>query len=247
MKHFDDILKYLSGELSPEESNLFEKELAGNPQLKEEFTRVSFAYNMIGDQLKQRDDEAFASALKTAMEKTREASPWTRKTGRHWFMLLGVAASLAIVFSIFRPGPDSEKIYDHWFNPSEDELISTLMEETRSEAGTNVARLWKEGDYENCRKLCREKLSEDPDNQYTMLFCLLSFLETENAESPPPWLSTIDNNSQTPLEQALIWYHSLALVKEGHEAEAVDLLITLEGLPGPYSKDAHKLKKMLTK
>jgi len=247
MKHFDYIIKYLSGELSPGESLVFEKELVENPQLKEEYSRVSRAYRMIGDQLRKKDEEAFGIALKSAMGKTAENSWRHKKPGRLWYVILGMAASLTILFSIFRHVPDTERIYSRYFNPSEDKLISIILEETRGEAGRDASKLWQIGEYEECQKLCRAYLSEDPENQYNMLFCLLSFLEIEEKGPVPQWLTNINHNSTSHLGQAITWYHSLALVKADLKTDAALLLSSLEGLPGPYSKDAHKLKKILTK
>lgn len=247
MKHFDHMIKYLSGDLSPEESAIFEGDLEENIQLKEEFSRVSAAYNMIGDQLRRRDEEAFSSALKAAINKSIGDTPRNKRPGRRWYLLIGVAASLAILVSIFLPGPDAEQIYAKWYRPSEDGVIRTILEGTRGEADTDVAWLWQKGEFESCRKLCSKKLSKDPENQYTMLFCLLSFMEMEEAEPLPHWLSEMDSSSGTPLGQAITWYQSLALVKAGKNTEAVQLLKALEELPGPYAQDAHKLKKKLTK
>jgi len=158
-----------------------------------------------------------------------------------------VAASLAFIFSIFVPGPDAKQVYAHWYKPSEDDVIRTIMEGTRGEADTDVARLWQKGELESCRKLCSKRLTEDPENQYTTLFCLLSFMEMEETEPLPHWLTRMDSSSETPLGQAITWYQSLALVKAGKNTEAVRLLRALEELPGPYAQDAHKLKKKLTK
>ena len=247
MKHFDHIIKYISGDLSPRESTLFEKELDENPQLKEEFLQVSAAYKIIGDQLKRRDEEAFRSAVKAAITKSSEDAPRNKRPGRLWYLLIGAAASLSIFFSIFQSEPDAERIYALWYRPSEDEVIRTIMEGTRGEEDADVARLWQKGAFESCRELCSKKLSENPGDQYTMLFCLLSHMEMEDAEALPQWLTEIDISAGTPLGQAIIWYHALALVKAGQSAKAIILLTTLEEFPGPYGQDAHKLKKKLTK
>jgi anti-sigma factor RsiW len=74
MKRVEQMIKYLSGDLSPEESLAFERELSENPQLKEEFSNVSLAYSTISDQLKIQDEEVFTAALSAAMNRSESKS-----------------------------------------------------------------------------------------------------------------------------------------------------------------------------
>ncbi len=234
--------------MSPEESRSFERELAGDSQLEEEFSEVSAAYRMIGDQLRKRDEEAFSSAMNAAMKRPgTDESPRKKRHGRWCLLFLGVAASLTVLISIFGPGRNTEKIYATWYKPSEDPVISTINEETRGKADHAVAKLWQEGDYKQCKKITSHILSEDSENQFAMLFCLLSSMELDKAEAQPDWMKVVETSPGHPLEQALAWYHALALIKADEASEAALLLTYLEELPGPYKRDAHKLKKKLKK
>jgi len=242
------MIKYLSGDLSPEESRSFERELAEDTQLKEEFSQVSTAYGMIGDQLRRRDEETFISALNASMNRSGAVETHRNKKPGPWlYLLLGMAASLVIIVSIFGPGRSTDKIYSAWYMPSKDPFIQTIKEETRGESGHTLARLWQEEEYEQCREEASIGLAKDPDNQYALLFCLLSSMEMNEAESGFHWLSSADIQGENPLGQAIIWYHALSLIRAGESEEAALLLSVLEELPGPYKQDAHKLKKMLKK
>ncbi len=55
MKNIDKIIKYLSGELSPGESELFMKEVTESPELKGELDSVSAIWKEISKQLKLQD------------------------------------------------------------------------------------------------------------------------------------------------------------------------------------------------
>jgi hypothetical protein len=248
MKRVDQMIKYLSGDLSPEESHSFERELAGDPQLKEEFSQVSSAYQMIGDQLRKRDEEAFTSALNASIKKAGTLkSPRNKRPGLWLSLLVGMAASLAILVHVFGPGRSTEKIYSAWYIPSEDPVIQTIKEETRGKTVHALARLWQEEEFERCGDLASLELSKDPENQYAMLFCLLSSMEMDGTEPWPQWLKSADIRNENPLQQAITWYHALSLIRAGKSSEAAQLLTVLEELPGPYKRDAHKLKKMLKK
>lgn len=60
MKNIDNIIKYLSGEMTPEESEKFKKELSGNSELQSEFESVSAIWSEIRQhlQLKEKPDSA---------------------------------------------------------------------------------------------------------------------------------------------------------------------------------------------
>ena len=70
MKRVDQMIKYLSGDLSREESRAFEKELLQDKELKETFDQVSKAYHLISSQLRRQDEEEFISTLKEVMDRS---------------------------------------------------------------------------------------------------------------------------------------------------------------------------------
>ena len=49
------------------------------------------------------------------------------------------------------------------------------------------------------------------------------------------------------LEQSVIWYATLAMLKSGRTDDAEENLETLVNGPGPYHPDAVRLQKMLLK
>jgi len=243
------MIKYLSGDLSPDESLAFERELKENPQLKEEFSDVSLAYRMMGDQLRKKDEEAFRSALRAAMERTgSEVRGQRHRGGRLWYLLLALAATAALLITIFGNGRGTERIYSAWYNPFDDPVILSMKENTRGENGPlAAARLWQEGEFEQCRCATESMLSEDSTDQYALLFNLLCSMELDQPGHLPVHAYSYEADAVRPLGQAITWYSALALVKSGSTSEAADLLSPLTEHPGPYQKDAYKLKKKLIK
>jgi len=247
MKRVDYIIKYLSGDLPPDEIRSFERELNEDPQLHEEFSQVSSAYRMIGDQLRIKDEEAFRSRLKSVMNRSPAGKQIPRsKTGRWLYLFMAVAASITLLLILLRPEPESKIIYTAWYNPSEDPVLMTFKEETR---GTSNAAnsAWLKGNYKACKEESLQFLSEDSENREAMLFYLLSSMELNRSDEALERLKTTVVGNRDTLGQAITWYHALALIKAGDTAGAALILAPLEELPGPYKSDAHKLKKMLTK
>lgn len=249
MKRVDHMIKYLSGDLNPEEALAFERELIENPQLKQEFSDVSLAYSMIGDQLRKADEEAFTAALDRAMNRSQ---PGGRRRKNHRirqrYLLLAVAASVTLIVSILVPQRGSEKIYSSSYNPSNDPVILALEGNMRGEADHQVlAEFWKKEDFNHCRREAAKQLSENSSEQLAMLFFLLSSMEMDDATVALERLNTFQIDPGQSWGQAITWYKALALVKAGNTTEAAALLTTLCELSGPYQKDANKLKKKLKK
>ena len=243
------MIKYLSGDLKPEEALAFERELKENPQLKQEFSDVSLAYGVMGDQLRKADEEAFTAALDKAMNRSQ---PGGRGRKNHRirlrYLLLAVAASVTLLVSILGPQRGSGKIYSSSYNPSNDPVIIALEGNMRGEADHQVlVEFWKKEDFNHCRNEAAKQLSEKSSEQLAMLFFLLSSMEMDDAAVALERLNTFETDPAQPWGQAITWYKALALVKAGKTTEAAALLTTLCELSGPYQKDANKLKKKLKK
>ena len=63
MSYVDLIIKYLSGDLSQEEATSFEEEMESNDELRSMFEEYAAAYNLIRDQLRERDEKFFRRKL----------------------------------------------------------------------------------------------------------------------------------------------------------------------------------------
>jgi hypothetical protein len=249
MKRVEQMIKYLSGDLSPEESLAFERELSENPELKEEFSDVSLAYNTISDQLRKQDEEVFTAALRAAMKKPVTLTKVNKNSSsRWWYPLMAVAASVAILLTIIGNPKDSERLYSSSYHPSDDPVLITLEANTRGEAAfQNIVNLWQKKEFIQCISEAEKYLEDDPSDQYAMLFYLLSSMEMNQGEKALEGLEMRETDFGQTLGQALIWYKALALIRADEPSKAAALLTPLCEVPGPYKKDAYKLKKKLRK
>ncbi len=121
MNNVDLIIKYLSGDMNLEEAESFEKDLASNLVLKEEYNDVSEAYRLIKDQLQKRDVDSFKGKLLEVMEQTSPKirnKVFRRRPG--WYFVLPLAASLAILLALFLMDNGPERILSRFFNPQKD-------------------------------------------------------------------------------------------------------------------------------
>ncbi|MEN8226788.1 MAG: hypothetical protein ABFS38_01440 [Bacteroidota bacterium] len=247
MKHVDLIIKYLSGDMNQEEVGSFEKDLASNPLLKEEFEEVSVAYRLIRDQLQQRDEESFRAKLVEIMEKP--APKIQHKLFGHrppWYFLLPLAGSLAILLTVFLINQRGDKILSRFFEPDKDPVILAFNQGTRGGSESGIL-LYHDGHYMESMDKMSELLEKEPENQLALLFYLLAAMELDLQEAVLERVLPLSIHADQRLGQSLNWYTSLALVKSGRMEEASTQLQMLTGQPGPYQNDARRLQKMLLK
>jgi hypothetical protein len=247
MNRVDHIIKYLSGDLSRKETRLFEEELAGDESFQEEFHRVSEAWKLIGEQLRQLDEESFRSRLGEVMDHT-PASPTPGKPVRRpvWFYLVPAAASIILVMILFLRNEGDQDYFARFYQPAADPVLQSLMEETRGN-GRSAREAYHRGDLDQAYEITEEILGEDPGDRGILLLHLIVSIELANPGKGLEKVSGISINLQQPVDQAITWYSALAQLQSGLSEDAVITLEMLSTVQGTYHRDAHKLKKLLKK
>ncbi|MCK5138104.1 MAG: hypothetical protein KAR19_20135 [Bacteroidales bacterium] len=247
MKHVDLIIKYLSGDMSQDESRSFEKDLASNSLLQEEFEEVSDAFRLIKAQLWKRDEDAFRAKLREVMNKSSgrfESS--VRRQRPKWYFILPLAGSLAILMTVYLANRGADRLFSHFFNPGKDPVILAYNQETRGEVETGIF-LYNRGYYMESIQKTTKLISQNPDNQLALLYYLLASIEVDQEEDAINTVNAVQVNTDHQLGQSLTWYTSLAMIKLGRREEAAECLHLLIQYPGPYEAKARRLKKMLLK
>ena len=247
MNYVDLILRYLSGELSPDEAKSFQEELTSNAWLKQEFEELSSAYNLIRDQLQTMDELAFRNKLQEAMDhKLPEATPSRLRIRPWWYIPLAVAGTVAILLVVFLNQTGKEKILSKYYTPDQDPVLLAYTQDTRGEQESAI-HYFQRGSYEKALKMLEFRLGEEPDNRILLLYYLLSAIE-EDKESGAIERSMAANLDYKHLsDQAIAWYCSLALIKSDRRVEAREMLGPLLNESGPYRSHAEKLEKLLLK
>jgi hypothetical protein len=246
MNYVDLILRYLSGELSQEETRDFKDELASNEELKQEFTEVSAAYDLIRDQLQHRDEQTFRQKLHSAMKRGQAPSSSPRYRIRPvWYALVALAAALALLLMVVPPRSD-ERIIDRYYTPEKDPVLQTLALDTRGDQETGIL-LFRNHRYGEAMDLLERMWMETPENKSLLLFYLLSAMEVDREGEAMDRIRELTLEADLPPDRAIAWYGSLALIKSDRRIEALEMLEPLIEVPGPYTSSAEKLKKMLLK
>jgi hypothetical protein len=238
MSYVDLIIKYLSGDLSWDESRAFEKELESDAELKATFEEYAAAYRLTRRQLQKRDEEAFESKIMEAM------SP--RKRRAWWYIPPAVASILAIIILFFTGQPGNDKLLSRFHLPAKDPLILGYFQDTRGKNEQGIIQ-YREGNYQLAMDLLSERISAEKDNKLILLYYLLSSMELDRQQEVLDLIPLEAGPGQDLLDQSISWYTSLAFIKSDRREDALRMLHPLSKLEGPYRSEAIKLEKLLLK
>ncbi len=230
-----------------EEAGSFEEELGSNPDLKEEYEQVSFAFRLIRDQLRKRDEDSFRSRLLEVMEQS--SLPIQHKSSRHlssWYWLLPLAGSLAILLAVSQMDHRPERIMAKFFHPATDPVVLAYNQESRGDSISGIS-YYKKGRYLESMEMMSQLLARDPENQVAQLFYLLSSMELDLQDDALVKVLAHPINTEFSLGQSLTWYATLSLIKSGRLEEAATQLRPLADQPGPYHTYASRLQKRFLK
>jgi len=248
MSYVDLIIKYLSGDLSLEEATSFKKEMESNDELRRTFEEYSAAYNLIRDQLRERDEMLFRRKLEEAMN--HEAREPAHKAGwlkRGWYIPLAAACSLLFILAFLLDRPiGNARVLSRFYDPGSDPVIIALNQDTRGESDTGIL-LYYRGNYQGCMDTLSNRIANQGVNKTALLYYLLSAIELDRQDEVLGMMMDENGDSMDPPDQAIIWYTTLALLKSEHREAALAELHPLTRQPGPYRSDAIKLEKVLLK
>ena len=247
MSYIDLIIKYLSGDLSREEAISFEKELESNKALREAFEAQSAAYELIGDQLQKRDQEAFRAKLQEAMSHDAPISDSQKAGFRSWWYIPpAVACSLAIFLIVLLSHPGNERILSRYHHPTKDQVLLAYSQDTRGESEPGIAQ-YQQRNYEQSMELLSMRITQEPDDKLILLYYLLSAMELDRQHEVQEMVRVEHSTPMDLLDQSICWYSSLALIKSDRREAALEKLHPLTVHEGPYLSDAIKLEKVLLK
>ncbi len=247
MSYVDLILKYLSGDLSQEDSRSFEKELESNDALKEAYEEQSAAFELIRDQLQKQDLKDFRAKLLEAMSHDKPVRVYPKAgTRTWWFILPAIACSLAIFLLVFYSPPGNEKILSRYHQPSKDPVVLTFYQNTRGESEPGIIQ-YHSGNYARSMELLAMRINQEKDNKLIQLYCLLSAMELDRQLEVMELIAVEPSFPTDLLDQSISWYSALALIKSDRREAALKLLHPLTEQEGPYQNNAFKLEKVLLK
>ena len=247
MNSVDQMIRYLSGDLDGEDSRLLEEAIKTDPEVRELFERVSDAYHLVGDQLRKRDEEAFSAQLRMVMDQAGHVpeSRFRNHRKTRW-IIWPVAAAIALFVAIMLTNDMNRPAYQAFYKPGRDPFILAMENGTRG-MQDSLAVLFTSHQYDVLFKETEQILVKDPGNEVAGLFNLLAAIELDREMEALAVEWEPDPAAGDPLNQAIVWYRTLACLKSDRIGEAEILAGNLAARAGPYRRDAQKLLRKLKK
>lgn len=242
MNNLDRIISYLNGESTEEQRRELERKIRQDPDLLAEFEAASRAYELMRSGSRAKDEDQFRSSLAAAMQGR------TPRTGRQFLLpvILAIAASLVLSLFFLWPGKqDAVELFASHFHPESDPALEILFQPDRS-PGHQGNAYFNSGMYPEAFEAFRKAVASETGRLQDQLGLLLSALYLEReAEVMEMAMEACRNNGKH--SESMLWYTSLALIRQERFEEAAACLESLTILEGSYRKVAGKLQKALLK
>ena len=235
------VYDYLEGRMSPQEQELFEKQLLENQELKKEVNDI----RALEQGLHGLGVESFKQDL-ASWEDALNSQP---KDTSNWKNFLAVAAvilliALPAIYFLVPGNPSNQDLFLSYYQPYE-EMITT-----RGNTSDSLNLLLIEGmeaysrkSYEECSSLLQSYLDQQPDARVS-LYLAIAQLELNQAQAAEA--NFIQARQDPIFRQQAQWYQALSYLKFSETEKAKDLLGEIVGQQGHYrNQEANKLLKQL--
>jgi hypothetical protein len=255
---FESIKKYVNGNLSPEEKQLFENRLASDPAFRDEVKEYMRLFELI----QQAGDAQLDSELTQLGKRllVQETSPGPSHQGRPrqskkvfsipnrvWLIAAALIALLIVLIPVWRSQSSEfpEKASPEQLYSSNFRILSAPALRDSEEIHP-----WKEaylaGDYPEAIRLLEELLSQ-PDYAYRSEAFLYLGLCHMAMDQPRDALQALMQVSPDSFDHDhALWYRALAHLKVEEVQKAQDLLEKITASPGSeYEEQARQLLRQL--
>lgn len=233
----EEVKKYLSHQLTPDERSAFDRRLDHDPGLRREF---NFWKTMVIAM-----EEHFDDRLKETLK--REDIDNASKQRKLFITPLMVAASLigVLVISYFLLNyftkSDLDELFTAYYRPYYNVVDDYKRGNNNiNSQGTEGFRFYEQKEYSKAITAFEQKLSKDPNNISVLFYSGLSYLATNQTDLSIKHLTPVASSTHQ-LAEAAEWYLALAYLKNENIPECKDILKRIADQKGAYKERATSL------
>ena len=240
-KHSHEIAEqYVLGYLSPEEKELFEKDMQQNPDLRKEVDLLKGISQAILDQ----DLLEFRSMVQENAAEYRVSRKGQRL--RRIFVQASAAAAtiilLAATFFILsvqgHRAVSSGKVFSEFYNSYHSGLISRSGSDNEDEVYSRAVRQYAAMQYEAAAPAFDTVLFKNPNNNGALFFSGMACMELKHYKKAARQFEKIVQNSNSLYVQQAEWYWGLSLLAINDRKNAVLHFRNLVSRKGYYTSKA---------
>jgi len=213
-KKYNQIEKYLSGQLQGSELQRFETELLNNSSLKEEVN----LHKEIAEAVTEKEVMVFRKSVNSIIKNETTSQRWS---------YLGIAATILIIISagigintFFFKKDSIEQLYTAYYEPYED-LISVRSDETLNESISTLMNYYNQQKYGNAISYLDS--IEIYDQPLLQLYVGISYLNVSAFDKAHETFDIISNDENVFNTEAN-WYNALTYLREGNKGKTIFIL-----------------------
>ena len=236
LKHFEEIERYLDGEMTDQEKLAFEQRLTNEPLLKQEYDVL----NSVVNQVQNSKREELKSLLQKA-DLELDDKPINRPSGvLFWRYAIAASITLMISLSIFyyynSKVDNREKLVAAYWQ--KDKGLPVLMDENSNASLDNAMTAYKSGNYDYAFSQL-EALTQTDTVLYYEGLC--SFELKKDATT---YIKPVAENSSSVFQAKAKYYLLLLYIKADKKVDAVKLLNELlKETEHPYREQILRLSQ----
>lgn len=225
MEQLKQILKYLDGEVTGEEKQMFEKELMENGSLKQTFNLVKDVNSTIADD----NLLSYTAKLKQTQDKVNKENNSKPKINLTPLRILAVASAIIIlvILAFYYSNtlkPSNEKVFAQFYQRYEADIITRSSEPADGNDLINAIQLYDKGNYTGAISRFEAIIKNDATNTAARFFIGVSFIETKNYSKAIENLKMVINQNDTVFMEHAEWYLALCYVKTNQTSQAYSIL-----------------------
>jgi len=248
---FDEIRRYLRGEMTPEEAIGFEQKMEENPEFKAEVEFQRDVYKGVELSVRSRIKERL-KALE-AQNPAADQAPGKSINYKKW---LGLAASIVVLIGIgllanktLFHEPTKQDIVQDYYKPYPDYITDqTRGNNKNSEFDQEVHKamdLYTNQHYDEAIPLLEGAISKEENHDQVQFYLGNAYLANGNPRKAIDVFEKNQGNLSKEYAPKNQWYLALAYVADDRIKEAKQTLVQLKNKEGHYHEKAENLLEVL--
>ena len=234
---FDQVRRYLNGQMDDDERQQFEDRINNEPELARQVNLDQVLLE--GIQLHYR------GKLKEKLQSLDQGDFYPVKPVFPIFKALAIAAGVILImvvgFLVFENKPDSQALYATYFKPYYNVVNDIERGENIVSGGEDPYQLYELGKSQEAIELFEKLLLKNPDNNQLIFYNGLSYLNSGSTSGAIDNLSKVAGKEDFLLSAPALWYLGLAYLKENRNKEAIEIFSSLVEKDDGYATRAKEI------
>lgn len=222
------------------------KELSEVDKREELIAAVTAAHDisLYGIDRTSDKEKSFQAQLEEIMNHRPSEKGVLSKTKYRTYYTVGllVAATITLLFLIFRPSSDLQDVALSYYDPSNDPLLEMYTQQTRSQ-NLKALHFFREGKYEAARYYFEENQPPPEQNDISTLFYAITLYETGEADKATEMMNHLLIVDEDSIAYHTKWYLALIYINQDQQEKALPYLHQLSEKEGFFRQKAEKLIK----